>query len=242
MGNNRKHKKSADNWQIERLDPRVAPWYSKKLVLEHTERYRFAGKYVKDKTVVELGCCTGYGSLMLAGSGAKKVYGIDISTAAVAYAKKHFSHKYVEYFVANAEDTGLSDRIADVVVSFETIEHLPEPEKFLSEVYRIVKRGGIFIISTPNRETSFGDNPYHMKEYTLQELDSLLTSFSTKKYFGQHKVTYSLVMFYKKIFRLVFIKKLRIFFHFRPWEDYRIKATRKSAGLPFLYLLAVCQK
>ncbi len=179
---------------------------------------------------------------MLAGAGAKKVYGIDMSTAAVAYAKKHFSHKDVEYVVANAEETGLADRIADIVVSFETIEHLPHPEKFLSEVYRLLKRGGIFIISTPNRETSFGDNPYHMKEFTLQELDTLLTDFSTKKYFGQHKVTYPLVMFYKKIFRLVFIKKLRIVFHFRPWEDYRIKATRKTAPLPFLYLLAVCQK
>lgn len=211
-------------------------------MLEHTERYRFAGKFVKDKTVIELGCGTGYGSMMLAGAGAKKVYAIDISSDAIAYAKKHFGHKNIEYHVASAESTSIPDQTADILVSFETIEHLSHPEVFLSEVRRLLKRGGTFILSTPNRETSFGDNKYHIQEFTLQELDSLLQNFSAKKYFGQRKVSYRLVMLYKKIAPFLLFSQFRILLKFRPWENYTIKPVRKSAHFPYLYMLVVCQK
>lgn len=242
MANNKKYKKPRDDWQIERLDPRSSPWYGRKLILEHTERYRFAGKQVKQKTVVELGCGTGYGSTILAQAGAKKVIALDISAEAIAYAKKHFADKRIDYVISRAEKTGLEDNFADIVVSFETIEHLKEPAQFVAEALRILKPGGSLILSTPNRETSFGDNPYHLQEFTVGELDSLLSAFTTKKFFGQRRVTYKLVMFYKKIFRFIPFSGARLLLRFRPWEPYTIRSIRKTSTIPYLYLLAVCQK
>ncbi len=211
-------------------------------MLEHTERYRFAGKYVKGKQVIELGCGTGYGSSILAQAGAKKVIALDISADAISYAKKHFPHKNVEYTVGSAEKTALLQKSADVVISFETIEHLANPDKFIAEAIRLLKDNGTCIISTPNAQTSFGDNPYHLKEFTAQELDILLTKFSNRKYFGQRRVTYPLVMLYKKLLPFIPFSGIRMLLRFRPWENYTIKPIRRSLKIPYLYLVVVCQK
>ncbi len=211
-------------------------------MLEHTERYRFAGKYVKGKQVIELGCGTGYGSSILAQAGAKKVIALDISTDAITYAKKHFPHKNVQYLVSSAEKTPLPEKSADVVVSFETIEHVPHPDTFIKEAMRLLKDSGLCIISTPNAQTSFGDNPYHLKEFTVQELDVLLSKFTNRKYFGQRKVTYPLVMLYKKLLPFILFSSMRMLLRFRPWENYAIKPIRRGLKIPYLYLVVVCQK
>ena len=123
------------------------------LEVEHMNRYIFASDLVKNKKVLDAACGTGYGTALLAQS-AERVFGIDISKEAISYAESNYSAKNVNFAVANIEKLPFESDFFDVVVSFETIEHVDtqKQEKFLSEVKRILKKDGIFIISTPNKE------------------------------------------------------------------------------------------
>jgi hypothetical protein len=84
----------------------------------------------------------------------------------------------------------LPDDAVDVVVSFETIEHFYEQERFLAEVKRVLRPGGRFIVSSPERDvySPVGGpvNPFHVRELTREEFTALLNSyFSHATIFGQ---------------------------------------------------------
>lgn len=226
--------------QIERIDPKHTPWFGKKTVLEHELRYNFAQKFVNKKIVVDLGCGIGYGSFMLAAAGAIKVYGIDTDKNAINHAKNYYHHKNITYIVKDAMYTNLASSMVDIVVAFEIIEHLRAPKKFIQEVVRILKPNGIFILSTPNSEVSFGDNPYHIKEFTFQELKKLLSTFLMPKFFGQRKVNKKIINIYKGFAHQIKIPFIRMFLHFRPWENPKIASISDSHD--YLYFVVVCKK
>lgn len=69
---------------------------------------------------------------------------------------------------------GLEDNQFDFVVSFQVIEHIEDDHAFVAEIHRILKRGGKFIVTTPNIKMSLTRNPWHVREYTIGELDGLL--------------------------------------------------------------------
>ncbi len=145
---------------------------------EHLIRYELAKTLVKNKNVVDIASGTGYGTSILSNSGAKKVTGVDVSKEAVKLASEKFQNENLEYTLGDAENLSFEDNSCDLVVSFETIEHLKNPNEFLSEVKRILVEGGQLLISTPNIEVSGNTNPYHLKEYTEDEFENIL-----KKYF-----------------------------------------------------------
>lgn len=68
----------------------------------------------------------------------------------------------------------------DSLVSFQVIEHIEDDNQFLSEINRVLKPGGIALLTTPNRPKSLSRNPWHIREYTAQELTDL-----AKKYFAE---------------------------------------------------------
>lgn len=76
--------------------------------------------------------------------------------------------------------TQFSDNSFDRIFSFQVIEHIGDDHLFLSEINRILKPGGIALITTPNRPRSLSRNPWHTREYTAQELSDL-----AKKYFSR---------------------------------------------------------
>lgn len=159
----------------ERLIPKL---HSKSIAYgEHLARYRCVSELVKGKIVLDIACGTGYGTQMLADT-AKKVYGIDVSKEAVDYAAKNYPHKNVHYKQGDARKIALQDNSVDVIVSLETIEHIPEPEVFVNEVKRVLKKDGLFIVSTPNDDEFTDGNIYHVHEFDFKELDRLM-----KKYF-----------------------------------------------------------
>ena len=150
-------------------------------------RYDFAAEYIKEKVVLDVACGAGYGSRFLLDRGAKKVVGGDNLAEALAAAQKFYGRKGVQFFMVNATRLPFADNSFDVVVSMETIEHLELQEDFLAECRRVLKEGGVFICSTPNRMMSIDEarkhNCYHVHELTADEFREL-----TARYFNDIKL------------------------------------------------------
>lgn len=157
---------------MEYLDPFNRRDY---LAIQHIERYQFAASKLKpDMKVLDIASGFGYGTIMLLQKGCN-VIGADYDSDAVSNAIRRWG--YPNFIQADALDLPFDDEIFDAVVSFETIEHVNDGDRFLSEMKRVLKRGGIFICSTPNiRYTSHPQ--YHKKEYYPEEFYKLV-----KKYF-----------------------------------------------------------
>jgi len=165
---------------------------------EHVYRYRFARRYMKSKTVLDIACGEGYGSAALLQAGAVQVIGVDVSEVAC----QHAAMKYrIDAVCGSAESIPVATRSIDVVVSFETVEHLDEPEKFVEECWRVLKPDGVLVMSTPNREVyNHPDpaadpkdaNPFHKIEYSYQEFTGLLRPwFDSLKVYSQWPRTIS---------------------------------------------------
>jgi SAM-dependent methyltransferase len=172
----------------------LPPWTR----LEHDARYEFAAGFVSGKRVVDCACGTGIGSVLFASKGALEVRAIDSSAEAIAEAEKANTRSSLRITLGDATRTGLPDGYADIFISLETIEHLEDDAAFVEEAFRVVKPGGILICSTPNREitnpgTSITDapwNPFHVREYNLNEFRTLLESrFEIQGVYGQNPVT-----------------------------------------------------
>jgi 2-polyprenyl-3-methyl-5-hydroxy-6-metoxy-1,4-benzoquinol methylase len=155
----------------ERLVPGTQDW--EQYHYEHEQRYQFfAGRYT-GMDVLDAACGIGYGSAIIASAGAKSVTGIDVAPEAISYAQKHYARSNVGFIQTSAEKLRELDKTFDLVVSFETIEHLKDPAAFLREVRGVLRPGGRFICSTPNRD--FGGkptnhvNPHHLSEMSLDE-------------------------------------------------------------------------
>lgn len=77
-----------------------------------------------------------------------------------------------------------ADESFDYVVSFQVIEHIKRDKELVREVHRVLKRGGKFIVSTPNRPMSLTRNPWHVREYTAEQFGALLSSFAEVEALG----------------------------------------------------------
>lgn len=180
---------------------------------DHLDRYRFSAEYVEGKRVLDVACGSGYGTHLLAERGAKEVCGVDISKEAIEYAKEKYVHEAVSFHSASAAELPFQDDVFDVIVSFETIEHLPDDVRaaYLAEMQRVLAPGGVVIISTPNKEitTPWKDkpnNPYHVLEYTEAALGKELrdAGFAIAEMWGQRLVHVALTWFFvRKGIRLI---------------------------------------
>lgn len=154
---------------------------------EHINRYSFAARLVKNKRVLDIASGEGYGCAAFRSAGAKSVIGVDIDPLACAHAVRKYA---IDARAGSAESIPLESGSVDVVVSFETIEHVPSPVRFMREISRVLKPDGLLVISTPDKNlyNSAGKepNPYHCSEMTLEEFETLLHSaFSKVSLFGQ---------------------------------------------------------
>jgi ubiquinone/menaquinone biosynthesis C-methylase UbiE len=150
------------------------------LSYEHLHRYALAGEFVKGKTVLDIACGEGYGSYLLA-KNAQKVIGVDISEDCVLHASEKYAPRTnLEFILGSCIDIPSGEDVFDVVVSFETIEHLAEQTKMLEEFKRVLKKDGVLLISSPNKKIYKEDderkNKFHVKELFLDEFIDLLSS------------------------------------------------------------------
>lgn len=161
-------------------------------IVEHLHRYALSTELIKDKIVLDIACGEGYGSNILAKK-AKYVFGIDISPEAIEHSSRKYRKENLKYIEGSALSIPLENNSVDVVVSFETLEHLTQQDEMLQEFRRVLKEDGLLIISTPEKENySKTDpfNPYHLKELSLKEFQDLLA-----KYFNYVKIAHQKFMF-----------------------------------------------
>lgn len=153
---------------------------------EHVNRYQFASQFVRNKSVLDLACGTGYGSHIISSSGATRVVGLDISRETISYANKKYKTPNTRFQVADALKTGLPDKSMDIVVCLEFIEHITAQDRLIGEIKRVLKQGGILIISTPNKLTYPKNNTFHKKELNINEFRRILSKhFKCINTFGQ---------------------------------------------------------
>ena len=124
--------------------------------------------------VLEIGTGTGYGADIVAPS-AERFTTIDKTRSE----ELGMLPANVEFVEAKVPPLPFADNTFDYVVSFQVIEHIPNDRAFVAEVLRVLRHGGKFIVSTPNRPMSLTRNPWHVREYTAEQFASLLSSFSS---------------------------------------------------------------
>jgi len=158
----------------ERIVPGKVP---EALFREHEARYVFAGQFVAGKDVLDLACGTGIGTSYLFRAGARSCTGLDIDKAAMAYARA--AYPSCAFAESDATSIRMPDNSVDVVVSFETIEHLRDQRKFLIECRRVLRPGGLLVCSTPNRAISrwWAKNPFHVRELGVSDFMQVVQVF-----------------------------------------------------------------
>lgn len=160
----------------ERTVPGVAEenyWFRRHEVVYRRLVDRCAGR-----DVLEAGCGEGYGAALIA-EVARSVIGLDYDESAVAHVRARYPR--VDMRHGNLASLPLSDGAVDVVVNFQVIEHLWDQSQFVAECARVLRPGGMLLMSTPNRITfSPGRdtpvNPFHTRELNAAELTELIES------------------------------------------------------------------
>jgi ubiquinone/menaquinone biosynthesis C-methylase UbiE len=160
-------------WDGERLETFVF----NEATVEHLHRYALAMDLIKNKKVLDIACGEGYGSALLAGA-ALEVTGMDIDTPTIDKAKEKYRLTNVSFRTGQVENIPFEAGLFDTVVSFETIEHITDHQQMMQEIRRVLKPGGLLIISTPDK-ANYSDktgikNPFHAKELYRNEFIELL--------------------------------------------------------------------
>ncbi|MGX5730461.1 methyltransferase domain-containing protein [Pseudoxanthomonas beigongshangi] len=176
---------------------RYVPTEAGEIRHEHLHRYGWVRSIVASRTVLDIACGEGYGSAMLADS-ASQVFGVDVSEEAIAHASSRYAGRNLSFLHGDASCIPLPDASVDIVVSFETIEHLEPQAEMIAEIRRVLRPDGFLVISSPNKKTyaaqSGHHNEFHVKELYFSELDELLrTQFQEVRYYGQRMVVDSLI-------------------------------------------------
>jgi SAM-dependent methyltransferase len=176
--------------QLELTGERTVPglaeenyWFRRHEVVYERLADRCAGR-----DVLEAGCGEGYGADLIADR-AHRVIGLDYDSSAVAHVRARYPR--VDMRQGNLAALPLADGAVDVVVNFQVIEHLWDQGQFVAECFRVLRRGGVLLMSTPNRITfSPGRdtpiNPFHTRELNAAEMTELLTAagFSVESMLG----------------------------------------------------------
>lgn len=136
----------------------------------HLVAYNEAAKRINGN-VLEVGCGEGYGISLLAPKVTNYMAVDKFATNVDRYAA-NFSH--VKFQQMSVPPLQFPDNTFDYIVTFQVIEHIEDDEKMVAEMSRVLKPGGKMIMTTPNIKMSLTRNPWHVREYTVGELETLL--------------------------------------------------------------------
>ena len=178
----------------ERFTPEIggAIWY------EHWHRYCAVLPAAAGKRVLDCACGEGYGTMLIAGNAAE-VTGIDVDSAAVLHATLRYAERpNLRFIQGSCAALPLADESVDLVISFETIEHIAQQDAMLAEFRRVLVPEGILVISSPNKPVYSGEtgyvNEYHVRELTREELKAMLGApFPQQAWYGQRVLAHSML-------------------------------------------------
>jgi SAM-dependent methyltransferase len=177
---------------------RLTSDYGGQTQIEHLHRYLLAREWCRGKDVLDVASGEGYGAALLA-QVARTMVGVEIAPDAVVHACDAYAAANLRFIVGDARRLPNPDATFDVVVSFETIEHFAEHAAFLAEIRRVLRPGGLLIVSTPDRDNyspaETPPNPYHVHEMTGTEFQSLLQMhFAEVRVLSQRPIFGSVLM------------------------------------------------
>jgi len=160
---------------------------------EHLARYWWAGAFCEGQRVLDAGCGVGYGAGVLKRAGALEVVAIDLSEAIIEVARGEAPDGVV-FDVGDLRSLPYAEGSFDLIVCFEVIEHVEEPERVLDQLARVLHPKGLLLISSPNRDHYVPGNPHHRHEYVPSELRTALENrFSAVRLLSQHVMIASVV-------------------------------------------------
>jgi SAM-dependent methyltransferase len=133
---------------------------------------------------------------------ARSVVGVDIAEDAVIHARGKYQADNLRFLQGDCANLPVESASIDLVVSFETIEHHDQHEAMMREIRRVLRPGGVLLISSPNRpeydKTLSEHNPYHVKELDFNDFHDLLNAyFANTEFYAQRVLTGSLLIPYQ---------------------------------------------
>lgn len=180
-------------------DRELANWFAG--IFEYINKY-YLIEEGKGKKLIEFGCATGATAQVLANYG-WDVTATDISKYAIKKAQKNY--KGIKFLTHNMEKPFSRDKF-DLAVAFDVIEHLPYPQVGIRNVYRLLKKGGSVIFSTPNDYPHVSADPTHISVKPPWEWEKILRKVG---------------------FKNIFMKQITLIPYFYRWHP------RFSLALPF---------
>lgn len=223
---------------------RVNPNFDTIPTYGHVFNFESSKKYIKDKIVLDVGCWTGQFE-QLAYKSAKKMVAIDSNPEAIEFAKRNLPD--VKFIVAKADKLPLPNSYFDTVFLMDVLEHVPKgsEDEVLRQIHRVIKPGGILVISTPNKHplSILLDPAYFLlghRHYSMKEIYKMLseTGFKIKKirYVGNSLgLIYSIISLFLK-YTLGFEPK-----YLQNAQEFLLKEHRKE-GFAFLFIIAEALK
>ena len=165
---------------LEFTGERYVPGTAGEIAHEHWHRYAFARRFAAGRRVADIACGEGYGSGVLAEVSAH-VTGIDIDAHTLDHARRTYADRTnVTFIQGSAASLPLAEGSVDVIMSFETIEHVEAADqpRMIAEFARVLTPDGVLVLSSPNRP-QYSDargytNPFHLHELDRDELARLL--------------------------------------------------------------------
>lgn len=159
---------------------RNLPTVGGNIYLEHMHRYHLAKNFVRGKDVLDIAGGEGFGTALLAET-ARSVIGVGISDEAISQAQSNYKAGNISFRVGSWEDIPLPSASVDVVISFETLEHIEDHDLFMHEIKRVLRADGILIISTPEKYAytvaTGRANSFHVKELFKSEFSEFLGKY-----------------------------------------------------------------
>lgn len=153
---------------------------------EHRGRYWWAAQIAAGKDVLDVACGTGYGSEILSSAEAASVTAVDVSKSAVAATSARLGEK-ATVLMGDIRDLPLPDDSFDLVVCWETIEHIEDGDRALAEIKRVLRPEGVLLVSSPNPGVYPPGNDFHVHEYTPEELKAAVSAhFANFSAYRQH--------------------------------------------------------
>jgi 2-polyprenyl-3-methyl-5-hydroxy-6-metoxy-1,4-benzoquinol methylase len=194
-------------------------------------------RYTKCINLLEVGCGSGLNGLSIldfgCGDGAfaydlfrcgARVSGVDNSSIAIEYARRRHGNlgSAAEFHCASCYDTPFASGSFDALVSTDVIEHVQHTDQFLREIYRLLKPGGIAVVSTPIRLTEGPLDRLHVTEWFPTEFERLIREhFSDASFHKSHPTVWHEIAQRSKLLNIL-VNTYSLFdnpyLHTRKWQ------------------------